>query len=542
MPSSLVAKAGVGYSGAQTNISVTQESVDYHWGIMPTGTKDFILNPNRLDENSGFISIRELAAYWSAPGRKSHAVSDAASSLCGASLYLALIYIRMRRYGEARALVINACFLHQCFIRSTPIEYIQGLCSELSDDSEILAQLPQCLEGFYAAETPQKMERYAKKYLPPEYRQLMTSIGNLSDKRHIMNYVGQSKFYYLRTIPDYCRKQYSSNHFHFLDVATLPVGEEFSPSSSMRNANVRDSPAQGEKIIIVIVDSFMDGEPRRCRLEVARRAPLKSLFTRYAEDRGLSLRSLRFVYKGKTLFLSSVGKMSPDDMKMSHQDEIVAHDSSVATSRETNPPKKTMSKQQQRNSKSKKTRGATKSKTKSSNRRPAPKSSEPDPAQLKFLHSESLTLVHEEAEPRLKLIRQRLNNLSLQRTRPKVRSSDTKSHPFKGPSFIDNPCSHGCGGKAGKAYFHIHVGAVENLYKTRSLSCGSLHGSNMITADLHGMTSNEALSYLDERLGEWIDMAMRGDYPWVLPGMVVFQLFGHGNLESCPNVAIHHWQ
>lgn len=285
--------------------------------------------------------------------------------------------------------------------------------------------------------------------------------------------------------------------------------------------NIHDSPAQGEKIIIVIVDSFVDGEARHSRLEVARRAPLKSLFTRYADDRGLSLRSLRFVYKGKTLFLSSVGKMSPDDMKMSHEDEIVANDSSVVISQETSPSKKTKSKQQ-RHRKSKKTRGATKSSMKSSNRRSAPESSEPNPAQLKILHSESLTLVHEEAGPRLKLIRQRLNNLSLQRTRPKIRSSDTKSHPFRGPSFIDNPCSHGCGGKAGRAYFHIHVGAVENLYKTRSLSCGSLHGSNMITADLHGMTSNEALSYLDDRLGEWIDMAMRGEYPWVMPGMVFF--------------------
>lgn len=194
MPPSSLAKAGMDYSGAQTNISVTQESMNYHWGVMPTGAKDFILNPNRLGENDGFIGVRELAAYWSAPGRRGHAVSDAASSLCGASLYLALIYIRMGRYGEARALVINGCFLHQCFIRSTPIGHIQGLCSELSDDREILAQLPQCLEGFCAVETPQKMERYAKKYLPPEYRQLMTSIGNLSDRRHINNYVGQSKF------------------------------------------------------------------------------------------------------------------------------------------------------------------------------------------------------------------------------------------------------------------------------------------------------------------------------------------------------------
>ena len=318
----------------------------------------------------------------------------------------------------------------------------------------------------------------------------------------------------------------------------LTVGEEFSSSSSLQNVNVHDAPAQGEKIIIVIVDSFVDGESRQrrhCRLEIARRAPLKSLFTRYAEDRGLSLRSLRFVYKGNTLFLSSVGKMSPDDMKMNNQDEIVAHDSSLAISQDTNPSK-TKSKQHG-NCKSKKTRGAKKSSMKSNNRRSVPESSEPNPAQLKILHSESLTRLHEEAEPRLKLIRQRLNNLSLQRTRPKLRSSDTKSLPFMGQSFIDNPCSHGFGGKAGRANYHIHVGAVENLYTTRSLSCGSIHGSNMVTVDLHGMTSNEALLYLDERLGEWIDVAMRGEYPSVLPGNGPFQLFGLANLCD-PNVLI----
>ena len=35
--------------------------------------------------------------------------------------------------------------------------------------------------------------------------------------------------------------------------------------------------------------------------------------------------------------------------------------------------------------------------------------------------------------------------------------------------------------------------------------------------DLHGCTKDQALSKLDEALVDWVDTAMKGEYPWVMP-------------------------
>ena len=62
----------------------------------------------------------------------------------------------------------------------------------------------------------------------------------------------------------------------------------------------------------------------------------------------------------------------------------------------------------------------------------------------------------------------------------------------------------------------MHVGEAENLYKvTRPLD------RTGVTIDLHGLTRDEALAELDAKLPEWINVAMRGAYPWVIPAVIV---------------------
>ena len=39
--------------------------------------------------------------------------------------------------------------------------------------------------------------------------------------------------------------------------------------------------------------------------------------------------------------------------------------------------------------------------------------------------------------------------------------------------------------------------------------------------DLHGCTREEALARLDDALKAWVDDAMQGSYPFVLPAMIV---------------------
>ena len=88
---------------------------------------------------------------------------------------------------------------------------------------------------------------------------------------------------------------------------------------------------------------------------------------------------------------------------------------------------------------------------------------------------------------------------------------------------VDNPLDDGqLGGKAGKTQFIIQVGEVSNLYKTTkssSASRGRRQDDTLI--DLHGLTSEEAIYRLDKHLPSWIETAMKGTYPFVIPVKIV---------------------
>ncbi|KAL7523967.1 hypothetical protein ACHAXR_000382 [Thalassiosira sp. AJA248-18] len=132
-------------------------------------------------------------------------------------------------------------------------------------------------------------------------------------------------------------------------------------------------------------------------------------------------------------------------------------------------------------------------------------------AELQVEHSKKLTKIHEEAEPHLYRIRQRLNSLLLERSQPKIRCKllPNKSIIAPRPLFIDKVCQ---GGKAGIPCFNINVGEASNLYKT------SVHknaSSNAITLDLHGLTKEIALETLDMNLPHWVNLAMRSSYPFI---------------------------
>ncbi|KAL7539744.1 hypothetical protein ACHAXR_009565 [Thalassiosira sp. AJA248-18] len=124
-----------------------------------------------------------------------------------------------------------------------------------------------------------------------------------------------------------------------------------------------------------------------------------------------------------------------------------------------------------------------------------------------------MTPVFEELGPSLKDIRNRINDLSIKKSAPKVRrpkNARRKSQPE--PIALTLPAEDSLGGKAGKIAYPILVGEVTNLYKTsKSLARAP------ISIDLHGYSRNEALVKLDESLSVWVDTAMKGEYPWVIP-------------------------
>jgi len=129
-------------------------------------------------------------------------------------------------------------------------------------------------------------------------------------------------------------------------------------------------------------------------------------------------------------------------------------------------------------------------------------------------HSRSMTSVLEEMGPLLKDIRTRLNDLSIQKVAPKVKHNKVRrKHELCVPAVEVVSLQKGFGGKAGKVVYPVLVGEITNLYKTSK----SVLRTRLIVIDLHGSSRDEALENLNSDLTLWMDTAMKGDYPWVVP-------------------------
>ena len=137
----------------------------------------------------------------------------------------------------------------------------------------------------------------------------------------------------------------------------------------------------------------------------------------------------------------------------------------------------------------------------------------------KEAHSEFLSKVFDEADSTFKAIRRRLNNLSLERTLPKEKVAERPV--ISRPKPVQNPKTDGLGGKAGKSSYVIHVGEVNNLYKSSKKSKARIASAKPQIIDLHGCTREEAVQKLDVSLPIWEKHAMEGCYPFVAPVVIV---------------------
>ena len=245
-------------------------------------------------------------------------------------------------------------------------------------------------------------------------------------------------------------------------------------------------------------------------------AQFKELLTKYTTSRGLSIKSLRIKHKNKMIFLSSIGKKTPYDLGITENDILdITIMQSTPTKMSTNEQSKQQSSPKGKNKKKKK------HKKRKKKRVVQPPVIQKTEAELRGEHSKLLGKVYEEAELTFKEIRQRLNAMNLVKTKPKQRSMQPKTtEPVE---VVDNPLSDDqLGGKAGKTQFIIQVGEVSNLYKTTKPSSGG-RGRRLddIMIDLHGLTAEEAVYMLDKHLPDWIDTAMKGTYPFVIPVKIV---------------------
>ena len=362
-------------------------------------------------------------------------------------------------------------------------------------DLEVVKErMPIYCNGLVAASTRREaMDLYLHEMLPPDYQRRMTFASQAANaKNHVCDYVS--------LISHDWNSSSSSNH-----------------QGSKKNSDIVDDDAM---VDIILVDS---GNCDEEKVTVGSSSMLKTIFSNYAENKQVSLRSLRFSYGDRNLFLTEVGQKSLSDYGMKNLDKI--HISNITRPKQDSITSAKSSKEN--DGKSSKSPEITTKIIRRGKKKFTRSSSVPeidDCDRFKICHSRALSYLFEEAEPKLKEIRQRLNSLNIQNTQPKKRSFNRRHSIAVQP--IDNPITDGLGGKAGKVCFFLQVGAVDNLHKTTKPIVYAKRNSNSqvpdpIFIDLHGYTKEEATKELDVCLPQWVDTAMGGAYPWVLPVTVV---------------------
>ena len=133
---------------------------------------------------------------------------------------------------------------------------------------------------------------------------------------------------------------------------------------------------------------------------------------------------------------------------------------------------------------------------------------------LKEAHSNAMEPVLNELRPRLKSIRDKLSALSLRRELPKTRVAKKIKLEANDAHLMPLSANNDLGGKAGKSLYPILVGDVNNLYNTSILK--SLPPQKVITLDLHSCSWYKAKGVLRKNLEKWIDLAMKGEHPFVI--------------------------
>ena len=154
---------------------------------------------------------------------------------------------------------------------------------------------------FAANRAPDEMLRYLYKSLPKDYQNVISKFSTLST---------------------------NDNRTKFSDQ----IGDAWGGASpASKKSQIKSS--TGSHIELFLQDDVKEEE--RHGFSIDSGTTLKTLFNDYADKRGVSLRSLRFSYHGKTLFLSSVGNKTPDALSMRDQDVITVHDTSTVNEEPT---------------------------------------------------------------------------------------------------------------------------------------------------------------------------------------------------------------
>ena len=477
----MVGFAGIKSLLAQSTNNACQQSIEYHWDTFKNqAAKKFLLG------SANHLSLKSLVDFFSRDDQ--YGFAEMAVNV-GTAHTLALEYFNIGAYTNAKVMTVCGAFFKQCQSADTPIAVMRTMT--IKDDMNPV-ELPHFFQGIKASRDQLATSAYLQRMLPMKYTKM------LGLTKHTKNSPGMQ----------YC------------DI----VGMDWNHGDAKPKRKQATSDDHTEISIIFRRDN---GSSKDEVMVVKRSDVMKNLVSQFAETTGVSLRSLRFSYPGRgTIFLSSVGKKSLDEMGIQDNDVIEV---TSLVSKPTPAPQHVPSQPKKKAGGKKKTQR--KNNGKRSKKQTGPKYVANSSEQDKLAHSLKLTKVIEEMEPRLKLIRQQLNSSMLKRQSSKVKQLRPRSKSPDSVAFVPNPASDGLGGKAGKTSYQINVGINENLYFT---SKNQSRRRSSATIDLHGFTKSEATDKLDELLPSLVDEAMRGSYPFVISANIVC---GGGSQELSETVA-----
>ena len=137
-----------------------------------------------------------------------------------------------------------------------------------------------------------------------------------------------------------------------------------------------------------------------------------------------------------------------------------------------------------------------------------------------------------EIRPQLQVIRRHLDSLTLERQNPKQRKDPQEAQSTGKENFTNNVSTSG--GKAGKVAYPILVGLATNLYISSKGKNARRSRDKIVSLDLHGLSKRKALDKLKKSLPQWVDVAMKGTHPFVIPVDIIC---GGGSQELSEVVA-----
>ena len=148
------------------------------------------------------------------------------------------------------------------------------------------AQLPYFFAGMVAIHSGHDaLYSFLMRVLSPKYKQIIAEFFRMEKQNHVVNYL----------------------------ICSL-----YAPK--------KKSIQEGSITLMIGGESF----------EACPSKPLKTVFNEYADKHSVSLKTLRFSYAGKTLFLSTVGNKSPNELDMIDHDSIEVHPVEVISPTPTN--------------------------------------------------------------------------------------------------------------------------------------------------------------------------------------------------------------